>query len=104
MQGAKGEQIMENKSKLVEEKLKLIEKGLPEDPCKHCAFHDEDNAAVTIESIIKLRSSVFTILEFTISCRIFRKSIKIRARLFGFGTRLAGQNTRSTQSRSGLMN
>lgn len=33
---------MENKAKLVEEKLKLIEKGLPEDPCKHCAFHDED--------------------------------------------------------------
>lgn len=38
----KGEQIMGNKLKLVEEKLKLIEKGLPEDPCKHCAFHDED--------------------------------------------------------------
>lgn len=33
---------MGNKPKLVEEKLKLIEKGLPEDPCKHCAFHDED--------------------------------------------------------------
>lgn len=33
---------MENKTKLVEEKLKLIEKGLPKDPCKHCAFHDED--------------------------------------------------------------
>ena len=33
---------MGNKLKLVEEKLKLIEKGLPEDPCKHCAFHDED--------------------------------------------------------------
>ena len=33
---------MENKSKLVEEKLRLIEKGFPKDPCKHCAFHDED--------------------------------------------------------------
>lgn len=33
---------MENKSKLAEEKLRLIEKGFPKDPCKHCAFNDED--------------------------------------------------------------
>lgn len=32
---------MENKSKLAEEKLTLIQKGFPKDPCKHCAFHDE---------------------------------------------------------------
>ena len=38
----KGEQIMENKPKLAEEKLRLIENGLPEDPCKHCEFNDED--------------------------------------------------------------
>lgn len=33
---------MENKSKLAKEKLKLIQKGFPKDPCKHCAFGDEN--------------------------------------------------------------
>ena len=32
---------MESKAKLAEEKLKLIEKGFSEEPCKHCAFNDE---------------------------------------------------------------
>ncbi|RHO63827.1 hypothetical protein DW085_17325 [Clostridium sp. AF50-3] len=32
---------MESKAELAEEKLKLIEKGFPKDPCKHCAFNDE---------------------------------------------------------------
>lgn len=33
---------MENKSKLAKEKLELIERGFPKDPCKHCTFNDEN--------------------------------------------------------------
>lgn len=29
---------MESKAKLAEEKLKLIEKGFPKDPCKHLSL------------------------------------------------------------------
>ena len=100
----KGERLMENKSKQIEEKLRLIEKGFPKDPCNTTRLTMQVNVVAKIEAIINLRSSVFTILEFTISCRIFRKSIKIRVRLFRFNTRLTGKITRLSQSRIGLVN
>ena len=73
---------MESKAKLAEEKLKLIEKGFPKDPCKHCAFNDESECGCDDRIDYQAALSVFTILGFTISCGIFRESIKIRARLF----------------------